>query len=308
MLRPNHFVEIALVCCALATPARAQDADSLRADSAFRRRDWQATSALYARIADRSPAQGMAWLRLGMARQAMDQVEPAIAAFDKALALQFQTSTALYRLARLHARKGDAPRAFGYLDQLVPLRAVPVAVLDTVSDLASLRSDARYKQVVDRMTALRFPCRTMPEARQFDFWIGDWNVTPWQTPPGPNVPLLGTNRVEPLLEQCALLEHWSGAGPGGGFGKSINFYDTNRRQWRQVWVADGGGSLDYAGAFRDGAMRFEGWTLAPSGSRVLQRLTFFPIHHDTVRQLFETSTDSGRTWQPGFDGRYGRKR
>src|SRR5688500_15577800 len=120
MLRPNQFVQLALVFCALATPAGAQSGDSLRADSAFRRRDWQATSELYARIADRLPAQGMAWLRLGMARQALDQVEPAIAAFDKALALQFQTSTAIYRLARLHARKGDATRAFGYLDQLVP--------------------------------------------------------------------------------------------------------------------------------------------------------------------------------------------
>ena len=39
-----------------------------------------------------------------------------------------------------------------------------------------------------------------------------------------------------------------------------------------------------------------------------QKLTFFPIHRDTVRQLFETSTDSGRTWQPGFDGRYVRHR
>jgi hypothetical protein len=40
---------------------------------------------------------------------------------------------------------------------------------------------------------------------------------------------------------------------------------------------------------------------------VLQKLTFFPIHRDTVRQLFETSVDSGRTWRPGFDGRYVRK-
>ena len=24
------------------------------------------------------------------------------------------------------------------------------------------------------------PCLTMPEAHQFDFWIGEWDVTPWQ--------------------------------------------------------------------------------------------------------------------------------
>lgn len=299
-----------LVLIGIATVSDAQPSDSLRADSVFRRADWAATAELYANIANRSPDQGMAWLRLGIAQQALNQVDAAIGAFDKALALQFQAPTALYRLARLHARKGDRTRAFDYLDRLVPLRAVSVTVLDTVSDFASLRSDTRYRQVVDRITALRYPCRTLPEARQFDFWIGDWNVTSWQTPPSPsltpNLPLLGTNRIEMILEQCVLLENWTGA--GGGSGKSMNFWDTNRRQWRQVWVADGGGSLDYAGSFREGAMRFEGWTLAPNGARVLQRLTFFPVHRDTVRQLFETSSDSGRTWQPGFDGRYVRKR
>jgi hypothetical protein len=131
-------------------------------------------------------------------------------------------------------------------------------------------------------------------------------VTPWQAPPGPNAPVIGTNRIELILEQCLLVENWTAT--GGGSGKSMNFWDTNRRQWRQIWMADGGGSLDYAGEFRDGAMRFEGWTLGTNGARLLQRLTFFPIHRDTVRQLFESSSDSGRTWQSGFDGRYVRKR
>lgn len=101
------------------------------------------------------------------------------------------------------------------------------------------------------------------------------------------------------------MENWTSANGRGG--KSMNFWDVNRGKWRQVWVADVGGSLDYEGEFRDGAMRFEGWTLAPSGGRVLQKLTFFAIHRDTVRQLFESSADSGRTWRPGFDGRYVRR-
>src|SRR5271154_5087561 len=37
---------------------------------------------------------------------------------------------------------------------------------------------------------------------QFDFWLGEWDVaTPLGTP-------AGTNRVERLLEGCALQEHW----------------------------------------------------------------------------------------------------
>ncbi|HYC51458.1 MAG TPA: tetratricopeptide repeat protein [Gemmatimonadaceae bacterium] len=227
--------------------AIAQNADSLRADSAFRRGDWPTSARLYSSIAAQAPSQGMAWLRLGIARQGLNDLDPAISAFEKAVTLGFQVSTATYRLARLHARKGNSDRAFAYLEQLVPTRAVPVAILDTLSEFSELRRDARYQVITTRMNALRYPCRSRPESRQFDFWIGDWDVTPFQAPPSPTLALLGTNRVDLQLESCMLVENWAGAGPGGGEGKSINFYDTNRNAWRQVWVADGGGSLDYIG-------------------------------------------------------------
>lgn len=73
-------------------------------------------------------------------------------------------------------------------------------------------------------------------------------------------------------------------------------------------VAASGGSLDYAGEFRDGAMRFAGWTLGTNSQRVLQQLTFTPFGRDTVRQTFEASTDAETTWTTGFDGRYVRQR
>jgi hypothetical protein len=313
---PTTMARLIVTALALASlnlvgrPLGAQRPDSLSADSAFRRADWPTAERAYAATVVSAPQNGMAWLRLGIARQGQGRLAEAVEPFERALALRFQVPTATYRLARIHALLGNADRAFTYLDQLAPLGAVPVAIVDTLADFAKIRPDSRWPALIARMTALRYPCRTLPQARQFDFWIGDWDVTPFQSPPGPNAPLLGTNRIELQLEQCLLLEHWT-AGPrggGGGQGKSINFWDTNRGKWRQVWVADGGTSLDYEGEFRDSAMRFAGWTLGPNGARILQKLTFFPIHRDTVRQLFETSADSGRTWQPGFDGRYVRRR
>ena len=299
---------VALVSVAVSRSLLAQDADSLRADSAFRRSDWRTTAQVYERISTQKPTQGLAWLRLGMARHALNDIDGATTAYEKARELQWQPATVFYRLARVYSLKGDLDKSFSYLDQLVPMRAIPLAVLDTAKDLAAARRDVRYQRVAERITALRFPCRTQPEARQFDFWIGDWDVTPFQAPASSNPSLLGTNRIELLLEQCLLMENWQGGGPAPSAGKSINFWDRNRGKWRQVWVADGGGSLDYTGEFRDGAMRFEGWTIAPNGARILQKLTFFPISTDTVRQLFETSADSGKTWQPGFDGRYVRQK
>jgi quercetin dioxygenase-like cupin family protein len=149
------------------------------------------------------------------------------------------------------------------------------------------------------------PCPSAAVNHQLDFWIGSWNVTPWtigpNTPPGAG----GTNVVEQDLEQCLLVENWRAG--NGSRGRSFNFYDINSKKWRQVWVAEGGGSLDYAGEFRDGAMRFEGWTLGANGKKVLQRLTFTPYGKDTVRQTFTSSTDDGKTWPVGFDGRYVRQ-
>ena len=45
-----------------------------------------------------------------------------------------------------------------------------------------------------------------------DFWLGDWSVT---TPDGKHA---GDNRIEAILDGCALSESWTGAGGGRGRG------------------------------------------------------------------------------------------
>ncbi len=155
---------------------------------------------------------------------------------------------------------------------------------------------------VQQLDDARFPCRRGVEAHQFDFWVGEWAVTLWQS--DPSTAPVGHNSVTADLEHCAILEAWTPT--AGGKGRSINFWDTNRHAWRQVWISAEGGTLDYEGHFADGAMRFTGWTLGADGKHVLQKLTFLQIAADTVRQLFEASEDGGTTWKSTFDGRYAR--
>lgn len=70
---------------------------------------------------------------------------------------------------------------------------------------------------------------------------------------------LGVNVIEALLNGCALMENWTSARDGTG--KSLSFYDPQRRTWRQVGVDTFGSVLDYRnGEFSDGAMRFSGIT------------------------------------------------
>jgi hypothetical protein len=138
-----------------------------------------------------------------------------------------------------------------------------------------------------------------PEFRQFDFWIGDWNVSL------PNGQLAGTNLVTLEEDGCLIREHWKGS--GGSSGQSFNFYDRVRRQWRQVWIDNGGSALDFAGTFRDGRMAYSGTSTDASGRSVQHRLTFFRNDDGSVRQLWESSTDGGGSWTVAFDGLYRRK-
>jgi len=139
-----------------------------------------------------------------------------------------------------------------------------------------------------------------PEHRQFDFWIGEWEVS---TPGGA---LAGHNRIESILDGCGLKESWTGS--KGGSGTSYNAYDRQRDRWHQTWVDNGGLVLRLDGAFADGRMVLSGETRDSSGSKVLNRITWQETAPGAVRQLWETSRDGGGTWSVVFDGRYRKRR
>ena len=269
------------------------------ADSAFARADWPAAAREYRAIATRDTANIRARFRLGVALFEQRQFREAIPAFQRAVIARFQLTQAEFRLTRSYAQLGQPDSAMAHLERAVTA-GVSLQLVTSQPDLAPLLQDTRYLSIVQRLEDATFPCRRGIEAHQFDFWIGDWVVTPWGAPA--SVPPIGHNTITAQLEHCLLLEEWTPSNSSKG--KSFNFWDTNRRAWRQVWIAGDGQSLDYEGQFSDTAMRFSGWTLNAQGARVLQKLTFFRISADTVRQLFEASSDGGATWQNTFDGRY----
>jgi hypothetical protein len=137
---------------------------------------------------------------------------------------------------------------------------------------------------------------TSAEHRAFDFWLGDWQVTS-------NGKVAGRNRIESILGGCALMETWQGA--GGGRGRSLNAYDPTRRVWHQTWVDGQGTLLVLEGGWHDGAMQLLGVQRASaSAAPARQRITWTPNGDGSVRQLWESSLDGGRTWSVVFDGHY----
>jgi hypothetical protein len=137
-----------------------------------------------------------------------------------------------------------------------------------------------------------------PAHHQFDFWLGRWQVSENGKP-------TGTNRIDRLLDGCALLENWVGSDASRGH--SLNFYDPKRGLWQQTWVDNSAGVLNLTGRFAGGRMVLSGDSrVAGSHQKIRDRITWTPNANGSVRQLWDRSTDGGRTWQIVFDGLYTR--
>ena len=138
------------------------------------------------------------------------------------------------------------------------------------------------------------------EHRQFDFWIGTWNVTEGAQP-------AGQNTIESDLRHCALFESWRSA--DGSRGRSINFYDQDRRRWHQTWIDDRGAALELDGGLIGGSMVLEGERPDARGTGTIHhRITWTPERDGTVRQLWQTKTSAQSNWETVFDGTYSRVR
>lgn len=143
------------------------------------------------------------------------------------------------------------------------------------------------------------PCASANH-HQFDFWIGDWTVSR-----ADNGAYAGENRIEPMLDGCALQESWVGA--KGYRGNSFNAYDATRGVWHQTWVDSSGGLLVLEGKLEGGKMVLEGHQKQADGKQVLNRITWTPLDGGKVRQRWDTTADGGKTWQVQFDGIYAKR-
>lgn len=131
------------------------------------------------------------------------------------------------------------------------------------------------------------------EHRQFDFWIGSWEV--FRAGAG----LLGHNRIEPVHGGCALQENWRGI--SGFVGSSLSYYDPASGVWRQLWRDSAGTTLDLSGGFAGGRMRMFAITREAGQTPVYNRITWTPLAGGELRHLWETSRDWGESWLQDYD-------
>lgn len=266
-----------------------------QANEHYQRRDWAKAAEAYAAITQLEPQNANAWYLLGAARTAFGQLEPARDALEKAVATQ-PNPYFTYDLACVYARLNEKDKALTTLERAVQSGYRQVERMRADEDLKTIRTEARFNEIMLKA----MPCAVRPEAAQFDFWLGEWDVTNAQGQP------VGTNTIKRVLGQCVVLEEY-GEYLGGG-GKSFNVYDAQKNRWQQTWVDDRGAMLHFTGEFKDGAMRLTGMGRNTEGKPVVYRMSYTPHADGRVRQLWESSSDEGKTWTVAFDGWYTRKR
>jgi len=149
------------------------------------------------------------------------------------------------------------------------------------------------------------PCEASQQ-RQFDFWVGEWNLT-W---PGTQAGSVqhGTNSIQRILDGCVVEENFSGGSDMHLRGRSVSIFNLAAGKWKQTWVDNEGGYLDFVGEFKDGQMILSREATGPAGKKFLQRMVWKNITATEFDWSWESSKNDGKTWQVVWPIHYEKKK
>src|SRR5688572_30484794 len=123
-------------------------------------------------------------------------------AFESAIAAGVNPVASRYNAACAHARAGNKDAALTHLEKLAASGYVNAPAVAIDADFASLKTEPRFQAVLQRMNANVVRCKDDPDARQLDFWLGEWEVRNKSGQP------VGRSTIASDLDQCVITEHW----------------------------------------------------------------------------------------------------
>lgn len=308
MTKSKILLTALLIALIFATRAGAQDSPNEKkltaeAGAAYESRDWSKSADLYEILSQAHPEIPRVWFRLGTSLQELGQLDRALDIYQKALAAGAPPLYAEYAIATVYAQKKDPGKAFEHLQKALDAGYNKPEQLSSDPYLAALRSDSRFSKFLEQANRNLKPCAYTPENRQFDFWLGEWNV---ETTQGA-IPA-GQSKIELILADCVVLEQWQSNGNPYS-GKSYNIYNSALKRWEQFWADNVGGNIFFYGGLKDGVMDYYTDELPqPDGTKLKRHLQFFNLGPDKVRQFSQGSTDGGKTWHVEYDFTYLRKK
>ncbi len=150
---------------------------------------------------------------------------------------------------------------------------------------------------------------TQPQARQFDFWIGEWQIhQKLLQADGSWLSLKAETKVSPTLDGCALVESWSGEvlffwegmkKPEPLQGYSVRAYDPQTGKWFIHWMDTRSPRLTtFEGSFEGNQGVFQHTSVGADGKPQVRRIVFSHITAASVRWELAISSNQGATWQP----------
>lgn len=261
------------------------------ANTVYQASEWAKAAAAYEKIVALEPENVGSSYRLGIVYLNLNQSGDAQKYLDKVFASSPNAVFAL-ALARAYAQAGNKAKAFEIIEKSTKLGGIAPETLTAEKDFDRWKTDADFQALIKKSDLAVNPCKASVEFRQFDFWIGEWEVKNPQGVPS------GTSSVQLILGECTIFENWSSA--GGSNGKSFNIYDRNDKKWHQTWVSDKGTFTHYIGGLEEGNIVLVANTIV-GGNRTLAKMTFSKRANGDVRQFGENSTDDGKTWTTAFD-------
>lgn len=140
------------------------------------------------------------------------------------------------------------------------------------------------------------------ESRQFDFWLGEWDVSP-----GQSTVVVAESVIAAHDQGCVILENWRPF--RNAHGHSINSYDATDGKWHQTWVDASGTRTEYSGSVdAEGVMRLDNLSPPrPGAPQGRQRMNLQRIDADTVRQWGEAYDEAQQSWNTTWAFTYRRR-
>ncbi len=266
------------------------------AELAFEQGRWEDAIVHYRQILAASPDDRLSLLRIAQAQRELGRHKEALETLEKARTANAPEAMVDVERARNLLALGKRDDALAALDAAdhVGLRAL--TLLEENKDFAKVRGDARFKTVLADVRARVYPCNEEPEAKQFDFWVGRWEVRM------PDGTLIGHDTITKQNGGCTIVEKWDGA--GGSSGTSVSFYVPSKGQWREIWTGSTGTLADISGGLNQkGQMHMEGTVEYVNPPNVVAfRGTWTQTDDGRVRQKMEEFDLGAQAWTLWFDG------
>ena len=276
-----------------------------KADSLFFAKDWVHSKAMYEAIVKDTSHNALALMRLGFSSYNLGDYGAAMKSYDLSLSAGPKPSVKgilLWRRAKIFALQNEKQKACTALAAAFSNGYSNLQELDSLKDFSGMDKEPCFKTLRQNVYAATYPCMQDAHAREFDFWIGDWDVFVTGT-----TTYAGHNTIQMISGGCALLENWDNS---AGNGKSINYVDPVTGKWKQAWAGSySNGIQEFVnGEYKDSAMRFVFEAKDAHGKKQIGRFIFYNQGQGKVRQFNETSADEGKTWITAYDFTYIRKK